>query len=137
MKDFPSKLKELGLKVVKRVEEGIDFAKSSVDSTILHDNLRRRFNLENPYRFIVCEPNTKPSILQTLLPTNAKRYEEDDLFVFFGSKEETKLRPGDIVHDLADSAKYEIKEIETVLVVVSYNNKDYEVSGTAVKCKVL
>ncbi len=137
MKDFSTKLKELGLKVVKKVEEGIDYAKSTVDQTIMHDNLRRRFNLENPYRFMVYEPNTKPSILQTLLPIHAKRYEEDDTFVFFGSLNDTKFRLGDIVQDLSDNAKYEIKAMESVLVPVTYNENEYDIVGTAVKCKAL
>lgn len=135
MKEFANKLKDLGLKVVKKVESGIDYAKTTVESTILTENLRHRFHLENPYRFIVSEPDAKPSLFQTLLPQNAKRYEEDDTFVFFGSPEDNRFRVGDVVTDIADQSKYVIKAIEAVLVPVMLNDKEYEVKGTAVSCK--
>lgn len=137
MKEFANKLKDLGIKVVKKVEEGFGHAKSSVESTILTENLRHRFHLENPYRFIVCEPNAKPSLIQTLLPQNAKRYEEDDMFVFFGSPQDNRFRVGDVVIDIADQSKYEIVAIEGVLVPVMLNEKEHEVKGTAVSCKAL
>lgn len=137
MKEFAKKLKDLGIKVVKKVESGIDHAKASVESTILTENLRHRFHLENPYRFIVCEPSAKPSLIQTLMPQNAKRYEEDDTFVFFGSPEDNHFRIGDIVTDIADQSKYEILAIEGVLVPVMLNENEYEVKGTAVSCKAL
>jgi hypothetical protein len=137
MKEFANKLKDLGIKVVKKVEEGIGHAKNSVESTILTENLRHRFHLENPYRFIVCEPNAKPSLIQTLMPQNAKRYEEDDTFVFFGSPEDNRFRIGDIVTDIADQSRYEIRAIESVLVPVMLNDQEHEVKGTAVSCKAL
>jgi hypothetical protein len=137
MKEFATKLKELGLKVIKKVETGIDAAKNTVEANILNDNLRRRFNLENPYRFVVCEPNAKPSFVQTLLPVHAKRYVEDDTFIFFGAPTETKYRVNDIVTDISDNARYQIVQLEGVLTTVVLNDKEHEVKGTAVKCKVL
>ncbi|MCK7486915.1 MAG: hypothetical protein MZU97_16500 [Bacillus subtilis] len=137
MKEFATKLKELGLKVIKKVETGIGAAKNGVEATILNDNLHRRFNLENPYRFIVCEPDAKPSFIQTLLPVNAKRYVEDDAFVFFGSPTENKYRVNDIITDISDNSRYQITQVEGVLTTVVLNDTEHEVKGTAVKCKVL
>ena len=137
MKDFQEKLKKMGLKVIKKVEAGIDYAKSTVDNTLLQDQLKRRFNLENPYRFMVYEANSKPSLLQTLAPLHAKRYEEDNTFVFFGTPEHNQFTIDEIVQDLADESMYQILAIEAVMVRVSLNDLDYDVNGTAVVCKSL
>jgi hypothetical protein len=137
MKDFSEKFKKMGLKVIKKVEEGIVSAKSGVENTLLNDNLRKRFNLENPYRFVVTEPKAKASIIQSFAPVHAKRYEEDNTFIFYGKPESNHIRIGDIVTDLSDNMKYEVEEIQMILVSVTYNDQDYDVPATAVLCKTL
>jgi hypothetical protein len=137
IKDFASKLKDLGIKAVKTVEKGVESAKLSVENTILEDNLRRRFNLENPYKFEVYEKKNKSSVLSSLFIRNAKRYEEDDLFVFLGSIQDNKFQVDGIIKDLASTAEFKIENIIQVLVPVEFNGKAYEIVGTALTCKAL
>jgi hypothetical protein len=137
LKDFANKLHDLGIKAVKTVEKGYESAKLSVENTILEDNLKRRFNLENPYRFEIYDANRKSNVLTNLFVRHAKRYDEDDLFVFSGAEYENSFKKGGIIKDLSDNAEFMISEIQQVLVPVEFNGKSYEIVGTAVKCKAL
>jgi hypothetical protein len=137
VKDLATKLRDLGIKVVKTVEKGIETAKLSVENTILEDNLKRRFNLENPYRFEVYGDKKKSNVLSNLFVRHAKRYEDDDLFVFSGSTYENAFKKEGIIRDLSDNAEYKILEIQQVLVPVEFGGKSYEIVGTAVKCRAL
>ncbi|MDD3842017.1 MAG: hypothetical protein WC088_00650 [Candidatus Izemoplasmatales bacterium] len=137
VKTFANKLKELGIKVVKSVEKGYESAKMSVENTILEDNLKRRFNLENPYKFEIRNSKNQFTVLTNLLVRNAKRYEDDDLFVFSGSIFDNGFSIDGIIKDLSDNAEYQIKDIQQVLVPVEFNEKSYEIIGTAVKCRAL
>ena len=137
VKTFANKLKELGIKVVKSVEKGYESAKTSVENTILEDNLKRRFNLENPYKFEIRNSKNQFTVLTNLLVRNAKRYEDDDLFVFSGSIFDNGFSIDGIIKDLSDNAEYQIKDIQQVLVPVEFNEKSYEIIGTAVKCRAL
>jgi len=137
MKDFAAKLRDLGIKAVKTVEKSVESAKLSVENTVLEDNLRRRFNLENPYKFEVYEKKNKSSVLSSLFIRNAKRYEEDDLYVFSGSIQDNKFQVDGIIKDLAANAEFKIENIIQVLVPVEFNGKAYEIVGTALKCKAL
>lgn len=137
VKTFANKLKELGIKVVKSVEKGYESAKTSVENTILEDNLKRRFNLENPYKFEIKNSKNQFTVLTNLLVRNAKRYEDDDLFVFSGSIFDNGFSIDGIIKDLSDNAEYQIKDIQQVLVPVEFNEKSYEIIGTAVKCRAL
>ncbi|MBU1144340.1 MAG: hypothetical protein KJ971_00600 [Firmicutes bacterium] len=136
-KDFPSKLRDLGLSVIKKAKKGIEHVKTGFENVVLEEHLKRRFNLENPYKFLVTEKEKKATLVEGLLPKNAKRYEEDDLFVFYGSLEENGFKTGDIVKDLSINAEFVIKKILEVKVPVEYENKSYEVIGTAVVCDAL
>ncbi|MDD3126834.1 MAG: hypothetical protein PHT27_04385 [Candidatus Izemoplasmatales bacterium] len=137
VKDFANKLKKLGIKAVKIVEKGYESAKMSIENTVLEDNLRRRFNQENPYKFSIRDAKNQSTLLTNLFVRNAKRYEEDDLFVFSGSVFDNGFLIDGIIKDLSDNAEYQIKEIQQVLVPVDFNDKSYEIIGTAVKCKAL
>lgn len=137
LKDFGNKLKELGIKVGKSVEKGIESAKLSMENTLLEDNLKRRFNLENPYRFEIYDANKKSNVLTGLFVRHAKRYIEDDLFVFQGAIYENNFVKGGIIKDLSDNTEFQIQEIMQVLVPVTYNEKEYEIVGTAVTTKPL
>ena len=136
IKDFSQKLKKLGIQVVDTAKKGIEKAVSGIENTILEDNLRRRFNFENPYRFEIIT-HGKPDILTNLLPKHAKRYEEDDLFVFYGSVHSNGFIKGNIIKDLSDNAEYSIEDIIEVSIPVEFEGKSYTVVGTAVTCKAL
>ncbi len=136
-KDLPQKLRDLGVSVYKKTEAGLKKAKASLDNTILDDHLHRRFNLENPYKFQIIKDKSKTNFISSILPKNAKRYEEDDLFVFYGSMDHNNLEKGNIIRDLSANADYEIKELMEVSVPVEYENKRHEVLGTCAVCELL
>ena len=136
IKDLSQKVKKLGIQAVDTAKKGIEKAVSGIDNTILEDNLRRRFNFENPYRFEVIT-HAKSDILTNLLPKHAKRYDEDDLFVFYGSVHSNGFEKGNIIKDLSDNAEYSIEDIIEVSIPVEFEDKSYTVTGTAVTCKAL
>lgn len=137
IKDFSQKLKDLGISVFKKTEAGLKKAKENVANTILDDHLHRRFNLENPYKFQIIKDKSKTNFISSILPKNAKRYVEDDLFVFYGSMEHNNLEKGNIIRDLSINADFEIKDLLEVKVSVEYENKQYEVLGTCAVCDLL
>ncbi len=136
-RDLPKKLRDLGVAVYKKTEAGLKKAKANFDNTILDDHLHRRFNLENPYKFQIIKDKSKTNFISSILPKNAKRYEEDDLFVFYGSKDHNNLEKGNIIRDLSVNADFEIKEIMEVTVPVEYEGKRHEVLGTCAVCELL
>ncbi|HOP57423.1 MAG TPA: hypothetical protein PLH02_03635 [Bacillota bacterium] len=135
--DTMKKLRDLGLKIAKTAEKGYQQAKSSVESTILEDSLRRRFNLENPYKFQIRRDNSVSDLIEGIMPRNAKRYDEDDMFVFYGDKESNNLTKGDLIKDLSSNADYRIKDLIEVEVPVELDGKTYQVIGTAALCDLL
>lgn len=126
------KLKNLGLEIAEKAKSGYKTARDSVEQNLLNDSLRRRFNLENPYKFIIMDSMEKTSFINELLPKHAKRYNEDDIFVFYGNVSDNDIKEGYIIKDLSDETLYKVKEVTTVKVSVTYENNDYEVDGTAV-----
>lgn len=126
------KLKNLGLEIAEKAKSGYKTARDSVEQNLLNDSLRRRFNLENPYKFIIMDSMEKTSFINELLPRHAKRYNEDDIFVFYGNVSDNDIKEGYIIKDLSDETLYKVKEVTTVKVSVTYENNDYEVDGTAV-----
>jgi hypothetical protein len=136
-KDLPSKLRDLGIKIYQSAKNSISSAKSSVENTILEENLKHRFNLENPYKFIVLSEPKKIGVINELSSRHAKRYDEDDLFVFYGKLENNEFQKGHIIRDISNNAEYSIKEILEVSVPVEYKHKSYDVIGTAVMCDAL
>ncbi len=82
IKDLPQKLRELGLKAVKTIEKGVVSTRKGIENTLMNEELRRRFNLENPYKFEIRDAKAKTNLFTGLAARNAKRYEDDDLFVF-------------------------------------------------------
>ena len=137
IRDISEKLRSLGVKIIKSTEAGIARAKTSIANTLLEEHLHRRFNLENPYRFQIIKDRSKTNFISAILPKNAKRYEEDDVFVFFGNNEYNNLEKGNVIRDLSNNADYEIKDVIEVEVPVSYEKKTYEVVGTAAVCELL
>jgi hypothetical protein len=136
-KDLTLKLKELGLKAVKTIEKGVSDTRKSIESTILEDELHRRFNLENPYRFEIRGSKEKSGVLAGLGARNARRYLEDDLFVFYGDPASVGVTKGDIVKDLSDEVEYKVEEIVPVTMTVTLQEKEHDVPATAVKCRAL
>ena len=136
IKDLSIKLKNMGVQVVDTAKKGIEKAVSGFENTVLEDNLRRRFNLENPYRFEIIT-HSKTDVLTNLVPRHAKRYDEDDLFVFYGSLKANDFVKGYHLKDLSDNSEYIIEEIIEVSIPVEFENKSYSVIGTAVTCKAL
>ncbi len=136
-KDLPSKLRDLGIKVVKKAKKGINDVKSNVENTILEEHLKKRFNLENPYRFVVVSESKKLTVLDELSARHAKRYDEDDLFVFFGKLDNKEFTAGKLLIDLSDNAEYKINDLLEVTVPIEYNHEVHEVLATAVMCSVL
>lgn len=136
-KDLPSILKNLGIKVVNTAKKGFNDVKASVENTILEEHLKKRFNLENPYRFVLVSESKKLSILDELSARHAKRYDEDDLFVFFGKLDRNDFLPGKLIVDLSDMAEYKIKDLVEVSIPIEYNHENHEVEATAVMCSVM
>jgi len=136
IKDLSQKLKKVGLQVYDSAKKGVEKAMTGIENTIHEDNLRRRFNLENPYRFEVIT-KSKLDILNNLMPKHAKRYDEDNLFVFYGSMASNDFKKGSIVKDLSDNAEYRIEEILEVSIPVELEGKSQMVVATAVNCKAL
>jgi len=132
-KDFLGKVKDFGKKVVKGVEKGLDSAKTGVENTILDENLKHRFNLENPFRFVISK-EVKANPLETLMPRHAKRYDEDDIFVFLA---DVSVHAGEHITDLADKVVYQVIDVTTVKIPVTHDSKIYELDGKAARCKPL
>lgn len=136
IRDLSQKLKNLGIHAVDTAKKGLEKAVSGFENTVLEDNLRKRFNLENPYRFEIIK-HSKTDLITNLLPKHAKRYDEDDLFVFYGSISANDFVKGYHIKDLSDNAEYIIEEIIEVSIPVEYEEKSYSVIGAAVTCKAL
>ncbi|MDP3131003.1 MAG: hypothetical protein Q8N15_06725 [Bacillota bacterium] len=137
IKDWTLKLRTLGLNVVKTIEKGVTDTRKGIEHTILENELRHRFNLENPYRFEIRDPKEKPNALTGLAARNAKRYDEDDFFVLYGEPSSTGIVAGNVLKDLSNGAEYQVENVVSVTMTVTYQNKEHEVPATAVKCKAL
>lgn len=131
------KLKKIGVKIANKAQETFNATKNSIEQNFLNDSLRKRFNLENPYKFIIMDNKEKSSVLNELLPRHARRYLEDDIFVFYGSIKDNDIKIDNIIKDLSDETLYKVNEIVDVKVTVTYQNKEYEVDGVAVYGKIL
>jgi hypothetical protein len=136
--DLAEKLKKVGIDVVTKVKETYNTAKESMDKNFLNDSLKRRFNLENPYKFIIMSDKSKTNIVNELMPRNAKRYIDDEIFVFFGTLEDNDdIKVGNYIKDISDNSFYEVLELASVKVSVTYENKEYEVNGVAVNGRLV
>jgi len=127
--------KGLGLTIKNKAKKTWKKAKMSISDTILEEKLRQRFNLENPYKFIITDKLEEPTKVDKILTYHAKRYEEDDVFVFFGDNEDDVLEPGKYIQDLSTQAYYEIIDMASVMIPVQLKHKTHEVPATAVYCK--
>jgi hypothetical protein len=132
VKNLTEKLKKLGVNVIEKAKSSYKTARDSIEQNFLNDSLRKRFNLENPYKFLIMDSMEKTSFINELLPRHAKRYNEDDVFVFYGNLNDNDIKVGYIIKDLSDETLYKVKEIALVKISVTYDDKEYEVDCTAV-----
>ncbi len=137
LQDLPQKLRSLGITIAEKTKQGIKKAKDSIENTILEEHLRKRFNLENPYRFQIIKDKADTSLVSELFYRHAKRYEDDDLFVFHGAPADNNFAKGHYIRDLSINADYEIKDIMEVTIPVEYKGKAYDVTCTAVVCELV
>ena len=121
------KIKDKGLKLVEKT-------KKQIKKTILDDQLRRRFQLENPRRFIVSNHEPNMNLINEIISANAKVYEEDQVFVFYGHGNED-LSIGNYVKDLGNLQLYKIKSVVQVEIPVTLKDQVHDVPGTAVYCE--
>ena len=127
MDKFIEKIKDKGLKLVEKT-------KNQIKKTILDDQLRRRFQLENPRRFIVSDHEPNMNLINEIISSNAKVYEEDQVFVFYGHGNED-LKAGNYVKDLGNLQLYKIKSVVQVEIPVTLKDQVHDVLGTAVYCE--
>ncbi|MGD9762002.1 MAG: hypothetical protein AB7U52_06205 [Candidatus Izemoplasmatales bacterium] len=135
--NFSEKLKKIGLNIITKAKTSYNTARNSIEQNFLNDSLRKRFNMENPYKFIIMDGMEKTSFINELLPRHAKRYLEDDIFVFYGNINDTDMKVGYYIKDLSDESMYKIQELAMVKVTVTYDNASYEVDGIACYGKMI
>jgi len=136
-KDFVTRLKELGIEIYGAAKKEYEAVVSTAEKQIKKEKLRKRFNLENPYKFILLDSNYRIKFLDSLMARHAKRYDEDDILVFFGSKIDNGFRAKQRIKDLSNSSIYEIIEIIEVKIPVTLESKEFDVACTAIYGKVL
>lgn len=129
---FTDRLKDLGIEIYNAAKKEYEAVVSTADEQIGKEKLRKRFNLENPYKFVMLDSSLRIKLLDNLMARHAKRYDEDDILVFFGTKKENHFKPKQRIKDLSDNTVYEIAEIVEVKIPVTLNNKDVEVPCTAI-----
>lgn len=135
--DLPLRLKELGIKAFSTAKKGIVSAKDTAVNAVLEEHLKSRFNLENPYKFIVQNEPKKVGMIDKFTAKHAKRYDEDDLFVFYGKMEKNDFVKGQILLDLSNNSEYKIIKVLEVTVPVEYDHEVYDCAATAVMCEIL
>ncbi|MFP4478393.1 MAG: hypothetical protein ACLFPM_03045 [Candidatus Izemoplasmatales bacterium] len=137
MDKFRKYLKEKGMKLVHKTNEVIDETKNKIKDTILKEKLKRRFQLENPHKFIISESKSDSSLINELTSTHAKVYEEDHVFVIYGHQKDNHVDIGYFVRDLKTMNLYMVKDVIDVEVPVTFEGRLYDVEGTAIYCEEL
>ena len=135
--NLSSKLKGLGIEISNAAKKEYKAVVSGAEKQIRKDKLRKRFNLENPYRFVLLDSKIRIKLFDGLMARHAKRYNEDDILVFFGSKEDNNFQIKQQIKDLSDETIYEIIETVDVMIPVNFNEKVVEVACTAIYGEVL
>ncbi len=130
--DFSTRVRNLGLKIYEKAKVNLENVKRSTETNILNDKLRRRFNLENPFKFLITNESDKSTIINKHVPIHAKRYNEDDIFVFYGNEKDNQIKIGDTITDLSDESTYKAIQLVDVTVPVKYEDQYYDVPCVAV-----
>ena len=135
--DLAAKLKELGIEIVSAAKKEYESVVSGAEKQIKKEKLRKRFNLENPYKFVFIDSKVRIKVLDSLLARHAKRYDEDDILVFFGTTDENNIEKGQRIKDLSNNSVYETLELIEVKIPVTMDDQEVEVPCTAVYGKLL
>ena len=98
-RDFSERLKDLGIEIYNAAKKEYKAVVSGAEKQIRKDRLRKRFNLENPFRFVLLDSQIRVKFLDGLMARHAKRYDEDDILVFFGSVEENSFEKKQRIKD--------------------------------------
>lgn len=136
-KDFTSRLKGLGIEIYNSAKKEYQAVVSGAEKQIRKDKLKKRFNLENPYRFVLLDSQTRVKMLDRFFARHAKRYDEDDILVFFGNKASNHFKNKQKIQDLSDNTILEVIETVDVMIPVSFEEKTVDVACTAVYGKVI
>ena len=134
--DFPARLKELGYEMLNAAKREVGTVVATAEKQVKKEKLKRRFNLENPYKFVLLDSSKRIRFLDSMFARHAKRYDEDDILVFFGTNKSNGFQPHHRIKDLSDNSIFEVLEIVEVSLPVKYEEKEVEVPCTAVYCKV-
>ncbi len=126
----------MGVSLYNRALNEMKSMKSAAEQSLFNDKLRKRFNLENPYRFLIYNESNKATFFDQHIARHAKRYNEDDVFVFYGDQESSNISVGDYVKDLSDETEYEVINLVDVTMPIRYEDKVYDVVCTAVYGKL-
>ena len=137
MQNFKDKLKAKGLKILDKTNAFIDSTKEKIKQTLLNDQLKRRFQLENPHKMLISKELTDVNIIKELTAYHAKIYEEDNVFVFYGPLNDLDIKQGYVIRDLATMEAYKVMDIAEVDLPVTLDEKIHEVPATAVYCEGL
>lgn len=135
--DFPARLKELGYEVLNAAKREVNSVVATAEKQVKKEKLRRRFNLENPYKFILLDSQKRIRFLDSMFARHAKRYDEDDILVFFGNNKANGFKQNQRIKDLSDNSIFEVLEIVEVSIPVKLEESEVDVACTAVYCKVL
>lgn len=134
--DLREKLKGLGIEVYNNAKKEYEAVLKGAKKQIRKDKLRKRFNLENPYRFVLLDNKVRVKFLDSLTARHAKRYNEDDILVFYGGVEENNFLIDQRIKDLSDDTILVIQEVIEVTIPVSLNEEVFDVPCTAIYGKV-
>lgn len=136
-KKFKDRLKALGVEIYTQAKKEYEAVVKSTNSQIKKEKLRKRFNLENPHRFVLLDSKTRVKLFDNIFARHAKKYDEDDIFVFYGSKSFNSFEKGQKIKDLSDNVVYEILEIVEVTIPVSLDENVFDVECSAIYGKAL
>jgi spore coat polysaccharide biosynthesis predicted glycosyltransferase SpsG len=136
-KDFASRLKDLGVEIYSAAKKEFEAVVSSAEKQFKKEKLRKRFNLENPYKFVLLDSSFRVKLLDSLMARHAKKYDEDDILVFFGGADENTFEKGHRIKDLSDDSIMEVLEIVEVKLPVRMEDTTVDVPCTAIYGKVL
>lgn len=136
-RDFSTVLKDLGIEIYNSAKKEYDAVVKGAKKQFTKEKLRRRFNLENPYKFVFIDSKVRIKVLDSLLARHAKRYDEDDILVFFGTTDENNIEKGQRIKDLSNNSVYEALELIEVKIPVTMDDEEVEIPCTAVYGKLL
>jgi len=137
MNQFKEKLKKKGLTLIKKTNVFIDTTKKKIKETLLNDQLKRRFQLENPQKMVISKTEEDVNLIKELTAHHAKIYDEDNVFVFYGNQSDLEVKKAFFVRNLNTMEIFRVKDIAEVEIPVTLQGKIYDVPATAVYCEAV